>query len=189
MEKEIHKTITFLEVAITRNEQNRLSVNWYRKPTWSGRCLNFGSNHPLTYKRGVVYNLVDRAILLSDVQFQAANLELIEKVLRENFYPGKFVKDNIKHRLDILTQRGRNATNHRTQNVEVKQFVSIPYVEQLSKKIAGILKRHNISTAYRNTIEICQRFSNRLRINWKKMNNAMLFIASRVKAIIVKPCT
>ena len=91
---------------------------------------------------------------LSDLQFQAANLELIEKVLRENFYPEKFVKDNIKHRRDILTQRERNATNHRTQNVEVKPFVSIPYIEQLSEKIAGILKRHNISTAYRNTRDL-----------------------------------
>ena len=56
MEKEIDKTITFLDVAITRNEQNKLSVNWYRKPTWSGRCLNFDSNHPLTYK-GVSYTI------------------------------------------------------------------------------------------------------------------------------------
>ena len=36
----------------------------------------------------------------------------------------------------------------------MKPFVSISYVEQLSEKIAGILKRHSILTAYINTRDL-----------------------------------
>lgn len=62
-EIEKQSSIPFLDIIIIR-ENNVLTTNWYRKPTFSGRYMNFFSNHPLNYKK--ITNLVDRAILLSD---------------------------------------------------------------------------------------------------------------------------
>ena len=41
-------------------------TNWYRKNTDSGRFLNFFSKHPTHQKIGVIKDLADQAILLSD---------------------------------------------------------------------------------------------------------------------------
>ena len=42
--------INFLDVTISINE-NGFGFDWYRKPTFSGRFLNFNSNHPMSQKR------------------------------------------------------------------------------------------------------------------------------------------
>ena len=58
--------INFLDVTISING-NRFGFDWYRKPTFSGRFLNFNSNHPMAQKRGTILSLIDRAFLLSDL--------------------------------------------------------------------------------------------------------------------------
>ena len=47
LEEEKERTINFLDISITRKQDQKLSLNWYRKPTWSGRNLNFFPHHPL----------------------------------------------------------------------------------------------------------------------------------------------
>jgi len=38
---------------------------WFRKPTFSGRFLNFYSQHPFSHNRGIIYSLIDKVILSS----------------------------------------------------------------------------------------------------------------------------
>ncbi|KYM98511.1 hypothetical protein ALC62_10773 [Cyphomyrmex costatus] len=78
------------------------SGDLYRKPTFSGRFLNFLSNHPISQKRGVIYSLVDRAFLLSDVVFHEKNLILIINILLDNDYPLSFIFDTINQRIKLL---------------------------------------------------------------------------------------
>ena len=63
-EEESEGRISFLDVLIIR-AGNGIETNWYRKPTWSGRYLNFNSNYPYKYKINVINNLVDRCIYLT----------------------------------------------------------------------------------------------------------------------------
>lgn len=44
------RTIPFLDVRLTRNNNGTITTNWYQKPTNSWRFLNFKSNHPVTVK-------------------------------------------------------------------------------------------------------------------------------------------
>ena len=48
--------INFLGVTISI-DGNRFGFDWYRKPTFSGRFLNFNSNHPMERERRFsIYN-------------------------------------------------------------------------------------------------------------------------------------
>ena len=42
-----HNSINFLNLTIIKNEDNSIKTNWFRKNTYSGRFLNYFSNHPL----------------------------------------------------------------------------------------------------------------------------------------------
>ena len=102
LEKEENKTLNFLDVSVNVND-NCIKTNWYRKPTYSGRVLHFLSNHPLHQKKAMVYNLVDKAILLSSGEFHETNIKIVKDILRKNCYPENFVKRNINSRLNRLT--------------------------------------------------------------------------------------
>jgi len=62
-------------------------IDWFHKKTFFGRYLSYFSNHPICYKIGTIYNLVDRAILLSHPMFHKKNLKICIEMLRDNDYP------------------------------------------------------------------------------------------------------
>jgi len=98
IEVENNKILSFLEITIL-SENNRLHFNWYHKPTYSSRYLNFHSQHPECQKRGTIFSLVDRAYRLSDSRFHRNNIIDIIEILLNNGYPSKFIFDNINQRL------------------------------------------------------------------------------------------
>jgi len=53
------KRLNFLDVTIINNEEI-IEFDWYKKPTFSGRLLNFLFHHPTSQKRGVIINMIDR---------------------------------------------------------------------------------------------------------------------------------
>lgn len=73
----------FLDVIIILNN-NRLIFDWFHKSTFSGRYLNFMSQHPICQKRGTVVGIIDRAFLLSHPQFHQTNLNFIINILLDN---------------------------------------------------------------------------------------------------------
>ena len=63
-ELEIENKINYLDVELKRTN-NKISYNSYRKPMFSGRVLQFYSNHPIKQKRAMIYTLIDKTITLS----------------------------------------------------------------------------------------------------------------------------
>ena len=57
----------------------------YIKSTYSGRVLNFTSNHPIQNKVAIIKNLVDRAVCLSHELFHSGNLDFVKKSLSIQF--------------------------------------------------------------------------------------------------------
>ena len=80
-----------------------IKTNWYHKPTWSGRFLNFNSNHPYKCKINVINNLVDRCISLSHKDFHKANFKKIKSILHKNNYPPNMINSCIEKRLYHLS--------------------------------------------------------------------------------------
>jgi len=89
--------LNFLDLTIIRND-NGLFFYWFRKPTFSGKFLNCHSHHPFTHKRGTMYSLIDRVILLFHPEFHKSNFDFIIDVLLDNGYPLDLIFSFIRRR-------------------------------------------------------------------------------------------
>ena len=88
-ETEVNNTLPFPDVLIERN--NGFSSSVYRKPTFSGLFTNFDSFIPLSFKRGLVYTLLDRCFKTS-TSYHIFHSEVIKlkNPLIYNGYPMSF---------------------------------------------------------------------------------------------------
>lgn len=93
--------LSFLDTIVIR-DGNNLITDWYRKPTFSGRYINYYSNHPLKYKTNTIINLVDRAILLANERFHIHNINEVKKILINNSYPTCLIDKHIRARMKQL---------------------------------------------------------------------------------------
>ena len=148
-ELETDNSINFLDVKLIRHN-NKLSYNWYRKPSSSGRYLNFNSGHTKHQKIGMIYTLVDKAILLSEECYHTENLDIVKQLLINNNYPTKFIEYYMKKRVNTLEYRTTNAIDngsHLDINKKIlikKPKVSIPHVDGFYNSMCGMLKKHGI---------------------------------------------
>ena len=70
----------------------KLNVTVYRKPTHTGRYLDFWSHHSSNVKRGLVRCLYDRARSITTRQDNLQKEEChLTKVLKQNGYPSAFI--------------------------------------------------------------------------------------------------
>ncbi|KYN28480.1 hypothetical protein ALC57_02092 [Trachymyrmex cornetzi] len=58
----------------------------YRKATFSGRFLNFHSQHLVCHKRGVIYSVIDKIVRLCHPTFQQNNLIDAVNIFLNNGY-------------------------------------------------------------------------------------------------------
>jgi len=78
--------LNFLNVMIISNK-GKLEFDWNRKPTFSGKTLNFLSHHPTSQKRGVVINMIDRIFYchIQDIIKEILTF-IIETFIKNVFY-------------------------------------------------------------------------------------------------------
>ena len=172
-----------------------MSLSWENRTV---NCLSIGTENqlgqadtltlipitPSDIKKSVINNLVDRAVLLSDIEFQKSNLKLITDTLEENDYPIFITQEIINQRLLTLEQKTRLGNNHIDINAESKSFISIPYIEGLSEKISGILHSYNLNTAYKNK-KTLKWYSNQQKIKYLKnipLTSSTVFLAKGMSA-------
>ncbi|EZA48945.1 hypothetical protein X777_12909 [Ooceraea biroi] len=140
-------SISFLDTEIIV-DNGTIITNWYRKPTFSGRYINYFSNHPFKYKISVINSLVDRAILLSDDRFHVSNITIVKDILSNNGYPvniiNKYVLKRIKH---LKHKNGRHNLENERKNKN-KERITIPYIKNLSSTIGKILNSVGFQVAY-----------------------------------------
>jgi len=137
--------LNFLDLTLIKKE-GRLIFNWYRKPTFSGRFLNFHSHHPFLHKKGTIISLIDRVILLSHPQFHKDNFDLIINVLIDNGYPLNLILSTIKRRLYYRFQTHdfhKKTESENSQVINPLPFFTVPYVSYTAKKFIHFFK--NIS--------------------------------------------
>jgi len=129
--------LSFLDFSLIKSE-GRLISNWYRKPTFSGRFLNFYSQYPMVHKKGTIINLIDEVTLLSHPKFHKENLDFVLNVLLDNDYPLQLIFSTIKRRLHY--RLNHNSENHKKSEKNPSSFFTIPYVSSIANKFVKYFK-------------------------------------------------
>jgi len=156
IEFENNRNISFLDLSLNVVD-NKIKIDWFHKKTFSGRFLSYLSNHPLCQKTGTIYNLIDRAILLSHPDFHEKNIELCIKLLLENGYPLNLIFQKINERLKKLFHKksvadsNKNIATHSTDTTDsvTKKYFIIPYIRNISEIITSIINKSVCTVGYR----------------------------------------
>jgi len=130
--------INFLDLTLMRDD-DRLISNWYTKPSFSGRFLNFYSQHPLIHKKGTIISLVDRVLLLSHPMYHRENLDLVIRILLDNGYPLHLIFDSIRRRL-FYRLNHKSASCNKGDDSRPTSFFTIPYVASIAGKFIKYFK-------------------------------------------------
>lgn len=135
--------INFLDLTLIRQE-NQIKTNWFQKPTTSGRILNFNSFHSIQQKRNIIYNLIDRATLLSDKKFHSENIKKVKDLLYDNDYPQNFIDKCTKDRIKkIRFSKEKRQDKNRDDYIFT---LALPNNYKFFKKCSGFLKSQDIRT-------------------------------------------
>lgn len=148
-ETQDNEKINFLDVTLKINNSQKIICNWYQKPISSGRLINYYSGHPVQQKVNIVYNLVDRAILLSHSSFHNTNLAKLKQILLNNDYPLDFIKKHVKIRLNSIKFRNnnnKNSVNPYSHLYKLIPKICIPFNYSDFAGLSNILKPYNIKT-------------------------------------------
>ena len=139
------KSINFLDLQIFREKNCLAYTNWYRKPTFSGRYLNYHSHHNTSQKIAIVYGIVDKCIKLSDKRFYSSNLKLAKQLLISNNYPKKFIEKYIKKRIYFLNNKNFNPKDpDKKLKFSGNNRLVLPYFKYLNPFIMKKIKNPNL---------------------------------------------
>lgn len=145
-ETEINNSINFLDLKLIKQDNGTIIFDWYMKPTFSGRFLNYNSQHPPCQKIAMVYNLIDRAVKLTDKKFHDKNIKIAEEYLTMNNYPTNFIKKYTQKRLKHIHKNPELPTEKQLQNKRKKNYIPLPYLNNLYENISSSLKNFYIDT-------------------------------------------
>ncbi|XP_029674796.1 uncharacterized protein LOC115242551 [Formica exsecta] len=154
MEEGADNRLNFLDTTIIL-ENNIINFDWYRKPTYSGRYLNFESRHPLCQKKGTAISLIDRSFRLFHPRFHQKNLELVVNILLKSGYPLSFIFSTLQERIKtlIITNNKQidttqttiptdSASNNRTH------YFNIPYIPLFSEQFRPVVRDLKTKISY-----------------------------------------
>ncbi|XP_043478403.1 uncharacterized protein LOC122508871 [Leptopilina heterotoma] len=146
MEIEKNNSINFLDLTLIR-ENNHIITDWYQKPTSSDRLINYFSDHPIQQKKNIVYNLVDRAISLSNKKFHFDNLKKIRKILKNNSYPLDFIEKHVGIRMNKLKYLNENNNDQNRVSIYSQiPKVALPFNEKYFFKLSNVLREFNCTS-------------------------------------------
>ena len=138
-EEEQNDTLAFLDIKITRGPEG-FTTSVYRKKTFSGVYLNFGSFLPIEYKKGLIATLLHRTyVICSDFTRFHEEVSKLKVIWQKNGFPLFFIDNCVKKFLDKLFIK-------KTSNDSPKKEVIFPMVFlgkitlQVKKKIQSTFK-------------------------------------------------
>lgn len=146
MEKETNCKLAYLDTVVIRTDNKNIILDWYQKPTSSGRLVNFHSQHPRRIIINTASNFIERVINISHHSFHKKNYKKIREILYQNSFPKQSVEKLI---------------NRVKQNIRVEKstaiFKSVIYVPGLSERFekANCIDNINYKIAHKtnNTLQ------------------------------------
>ena len=137
IEEEKDNQLPFLDVLVSRVEDNQLRTAVYRKPTHTDRYINFNSHHHSRVLRGAIRCLRDRAYNVCDDTSRTAELKHLHEVFALNGYPKHLTKRTLRDKPRPVTQ-GQQQTVQEAPEDERKRRLFMPYIQGVSEKIERV---------------------------------------------------
>ena len=104
VETENNSKLPFLDITISRDNENHLHSNWYRKPTDTGLLMNFHAIAPKQHKRAVVNGITHRVFNASSTWERFDDgLNQAKDILENNQFPPNFYNPIIENAINKLT--------------------------------------------------------------------------------------
>ena len=154
IEQEQNREIPFLDTVVKVEADGSMSTRVYRKKTHTNQYLNFGSNHHLSQKVGIVSTLMKRLELISKEEDKETEINLLQNAFRACNYPEWSLKSRTKEK--------KNAE----QDQQSLAKICIPYSKGLSERISRTMKKFHIDTIHKptNTIKnvLCSKAKDKL---------------------------
>ncbi|KYN04663.1 hypothetical protein ALC62_04467 [Cyphomyrmex costatus] len=135
--------LNFLDTTIIIDNCRIIFDNFHKK-TFSGRFLNFHSNHLIYHKKGIIISFIDKILLLSHPRFQQNNLIEAIQIFLNNSCPLSFIFSTIEQRIKYHIHNKQNIQNF---HVKVKYF-TIPYVKSISESFLPISSMFHCKLAF-----------------------------------------
>ena len=140
--------LPFMDVTVHRCGSN-LRTSVYRKPTHTGRYLDFASHHPTSAKRSVAQALFNRLEYVTlNKKARLKEREAIKHDLAANGYP-------------LYVQRKEKNKQSPNTNDEFSATATIPYIHGVTEPISRILRSLKIRTVMKPQ-----------KMKWSIMNKA-----------------
>ena len=141
-EEEVNKSLPFLDVKVSHNDNGSNKLSIYRKPTHTDQYLLWSSEHPTAHKMSVARTLMDRAVnVITDPQ------ELIEE---EKQYP-KWITGHVKDKILNRSQTNKGKKSKKTKSVREtsRGWTSLPYIRGITERIQRSMAKHKIHTTFK----------------------------------------
>ena len=160
VEVESNNSVPFLDTRVIRQPNNIIMLDWYTKPTSSGRYINYNSNHSTKIKINLILGLKTRISRISHPSLVQNNLKKLYNILLQNSYPKNFLT---KLLFNTPMQIVHN-TNTEGITPEISAFIeqnpntyyySFPYIAEMAPKITKLFKNEptiKIAFKYNKTI-------------------------------------
>lgn len=148
VEKESNGKLPFLDLLITKKEDNTLKYGIYRKPTSTDRYITSDSSHYGTQKQAAFHSMVHRLfnIPMEKEEFTAERKK-IHEAAELNGYDTIFINKIIrKHE---RKKHRQNATTLQPEKEDTKR-ISLPFYPKVTNAIQGVLKQHGIQAVYKS---------------------------------------
>ncbi|BHF85843.1 hypothetical protein SprV_1002901600 [Sparganum proliferum] len=132
MEEETNGVLSFLDVQVSRQEDETLQTGVFRKATDTEKILHYNSNHPLSHKRSCVRTLFHR--MHTHCSTEAEKLrerKTLWHLFLANGYPRSFVNK-------CLYRRHTKTDGEKKQKPEI--FRVLPYVRNVSEATERMLR-------------------------------------------------
>lgn len=144
--------MNFLDIEIKINEENEIITSVYRKPTDSGKYLDYKSNHPKQVKIGIINTLLHRGSThCSNKENLEKEIKVISSSLVKNNYPKQLI-NNVKRKRE---RKEKKEDGVKKTKEKLKHKITLPYIPRLGEKIKRIGLKFGISTIFKssNTIK------------------------------------
>lgn len=154
VETEKDRSVPFLDTRLVRLDDNSIVLDWYQKPTASGRYINFHSNHPQNQKYNTVIAMKNRVEHISDDRFRNDNKRKLFDLFHNNGYPKALLNKLIysSNFFDGPTDDGAPV---------LLKYKKLPYIGGLTNNVVNHFKNFKeLKIAKYNTLNIGQLFTN-----------------------------